>query len=88
MRKTALDGIKVLDLGQGVSAPYCARVLADFGADVLKVEPPGEGDASRSSGPFPDDVPDIEKSALYLYLNAGKQGITLNPETKYGHDLL
>ena len=61
----ALAGIKVIDFGQMVSAPFCAKLFADFGADVIKVEPPA-GDAARATGPFPGDVPDPEKSGLYL----------------------
>ncbi|MFQ5381940.1 MAG: CaiB/BaiF CoA transferase family protein, partial [Dehalococcoidia bacterium] len=53
--------------------PYCGRLLAGLGADIIKVEPPG-GDESRRSGPFPGDVPDAERSGLYLHLNAGKRG--------------
>lgn len=47
----ALDGLLVLDFGQGVSAPHCARLFADYGADVIKIEP-RHGDAARSSGPY------------------------------------
>ena len=72
-----LGGVKVLDVGEGVSGPYAARTLAWLGADVVKVESP-EGDLSRRMGPFPDDAPNPEKSALFLALNAGKRGITLD----------
>ena len=72
-----LGGIRVLDLGEGVSAPYAARTLAGLGADVVKVEPPS-GDYARLVGPFPDDTPHPEKSALYLALNSGKRGVTLD----------
>ena len=72
-----LPGVKVLELGGRVSAPYCGKVLANLGADVLKVEPPG-GDPSRREGPFPADTPHIEKSGLFLALNVNKRGITLD----------
>ncbi len=49
----ALDGLTVIDFGEMVSAPYCARLFADYGADVIKVEPPGRGEAARACGPFP-----------------------------------
>lgn len=69
--------MKVIELGGGVSAPYCGKVLANLGADVLKVEPPG-GDPSRREGPFPADTPHPEKSGLFLALNVNKRGITLD----------
>ena len=72
-----LGGIRVLDLGEGVSAPYAARTLAGLGADVIKVESPS-GDYARLVGPFPDDAPHPEKSALYLAMNSGKRGVTLD----------
>ena len=49
----ALEGIYVIELGDLVSAPYCARLFADYGARVVKIEPPGRGDRSRAWGPFP-----------------------------------
>lgn len=72
------QGMRVLELGEGISAPYAARLLADFGADVLKVEPPGRGDEARRAGPFPGDIPHPEKSGRFLYLNYGKRSITLD----------
>ena len=72
-----LTGLKVVEYAASVSGPYCARILADAGAEVLKVEPP-EGDVARQRGPFPGDIPDPEKSGLFLYLNANKRGITLD----------
>ncbi len=87
MAVSLLAGLNVLDLGQGISAPFCARLFADLGARVVKVEPPA-GDRSRRDGPFPQDVPDAEKSGLFLALNTNKRGITLNLETPAGRDLL
>ena len=75
--KGLLSGVKVVELGCGVSAPYCGKVLAQLGAEVIKVEPP-EGDWSRGMGPFPDDKPHAEKSGLYLAMNANKRGVTLD----------
>ena len=72
-----LSGVKVVELGCGVSAPYCGKVLAQLGADVTKVEPV-EGDWSRRMGPFPGDEPHPEKSGLYLAMNANKFGVTLD----------
>jgi crotonobetainyl-CoA:carnitine CoA-transferase CaiB-like acyl-CoA transferase len=87
-----LSGFTVLELGEGVSAPYCGKLLADYGADVIKVEPL-EGDPARRHGPFPDGpagvgLPHPEKSALFLYLNTNKKGITLDFSTASGARLL
>ena len=82
-----LGGIRVLDLGEGVSAPYAARTLAGLGADVIKVESP-EGDYARLVGPFPDDTPHPEKSTLYLALNTGKRGVTLDLDSDSGRSRL
>jgi len=82
----ALHGITVLELGELVSAPYCGKLFADYGADVVKVEPPS-GDRARSWGPFPGDVPHPEKSGLFFFLNTNKRGVTLDPTTPRGRDL-
>jgi crotonobetainyl-CoA:carnitine CoA-transferase CaiB-like acyl-CoA transferase len=79
MTPQALTGMKVLEYDNMVSGPYCAKLLADMGAEVWKIEPPGTGDDSRRRGPFPGDVPHPEKSGLFLYLNSNKKGITLDP---------
>ena len=52
-----LEGLTVLEVGSLVAAPYCAKLLADLGAEVIKVEPPGSGDPARHRSPFPDDRP-------------------------------
>ena len=88
MAATALEGVRVLDLGLGISAPYCARLLADYGADVVKIEPPTEGDPARRMGPFPEDVPHPEKSGLYLHLNMNKRGVSLDIESSDGATIL
>jgi crotonobetainyl-CoA:carnitine CoA-transferase CaiB-like acyl-CoA transferase len=87
MSDGALHGITVLDLGQLVSAPYCAKLFADYGADVVKVEPPA-GDRARAWGPFPGDRPHAERSGLFFFLNTNKRGITLDPTRPAGRDLL
>jgi crotonobetainyl-CoA:carnitine CoA-transferase CaiB-like acyl-CoA transferase len=84
----ALEGIRVIELGQIVSAPYCARLFADYGADVIKVEPPRDGDIARQWGPFPQDQPDPEKSGLLFFMNTNKRGITLDVTVPRGRDLL
>ena len=83
----ALDGLRVLDASQGVAGPYCAKLLAEYGADVIKVEPPRTGDESRRRGPFAPDAPRIEGSALYLHLNTNKKGVTLDLASDEGRDL-
>ena len=73
----ALTGLKVLDFTHYVAGPYCVKLLADYGADVIKVEPPG-GDGARRIGPFPGDTPHPEKSGLFLHLNTNKRGIVID----------
>jgi crotonobetainyl-CoA:carnitine CoA-transferase CaiB-like acyl-CoA transferase len=74
----ALTGIRVVELSSGVAGPFCARLFADYGAEVIKVEPPGLGDPTRRWGPFPGDRPHREKSGTFLFLNTNKRGITLD----------
>jgi crotonobetainyl-CoA:carnitine CoA-transferase CaiB-like acyl-CoA transferase len=83
-----LHGIRILDLTSGVAGPWCTKLLADYGADVIKIERPGAGDASRGHGRFPGGVPHREKSALFLWLNTSKRGVTLDIETATGRALL
>ena len=82
-----LSGVKVLDLSQDIAGSFCARLLGDYGADVLKIEPPG-GAALRRMGPFFHDDPHPEKSLFFLLLNLNKKGATLNLETSTGRSLL
>jgi crotonobetainyl-CoA:carnitine CoA-transferase CaiB-like acyl-CoA transferase len=81
------EDLKVLDLGRGISAPFCAKMFADLGASVIKVEPP-EGDFARDMGPFPNDVADSEASGIFLGLNTNKSGITLDVGTDAGRQIL
>ena len=83
MARDALSGITVIELGEGVSAPFCAKVFADYGADVIKVELP-EGDVARRWGPFPGDRAHSERSGLFFFLNTNKRGITLDIRTADG----
>ncbi|MBI2887779.1 MAG: CoA transferase [Chloroflexi bacterium] len=85
--ESALSDIRVVDLSQTIPGPFCTKLLADFGAEVIKVEPP-EGDPSRAMGPFPGDIPHPEKSGLFLHLNTNKKGITLSLQTDTGRKLL
>ncbi len=87
MAEAALADVRVLDLTHHIAGPYCTKLLADFGADVIKVERPDGGDPARRYGPFPHDEPHPEKSALFLHLNTNKRGVTLNLKTLAGRDL-
>ncbi len=78
-----LEGVTVLDLTSVVAGPYATKLLADYGARVIKAEPRG-GDASRRFGPFPDRKPNAEASGLFLHLNTNKQSIVLDPLTDDG----
>ena len=79
-----LSPIRVIDASTGIAGPYCGKMLADYGAEVIKLELSAEPDYSREVGAFPDGIPHFEKSALFLHLNAGKRGITLDPATPDG----
>ncbi len=87
MADRALDGLRVVDISQGIAGPYATKLLADAGALVTKVEPPA-GDYSRRLGPFPNDIPDPEKSGLYLHLNTSKRSITLDVSVTSGQVVL
>ena len=82
-----LSNLRVLDLGQDVSGPFCARLLADQGADVIKIEP-REGDPARRTGPYAGDEPHHEKSIRFLYLNTNKRSVTLDVSKPDGRRLL
>lgn len=74
----ALSGLRVIDLTRWVAGEYATKMFADFGADVVKVEKPGEGSITRRWGPFPNDVPNPETSALFLHLNMNKRSVVLD----------
>ena len=88
MSYSLLEGLRVLELGNFISAPYCGKLLTDMGAEVTKIEPPGTGDSSRQYGPFLNNDPHPERSGLFLYLNADKRSITVNLETPTGQSIL
>jgi len=87
MAEKALQGVRVLEFAQLVSGPYCAKLLADLGAEVVKIEEPLIGDEARRRAPFLDDVPHPERSGLFLHLNTNKRAITLNIRTATGKDI-
>jgi crotonobetainyl-CoA:carnitine CoA-transferase CaiB-like acyl-CoA transferase len=80
MNSQALAHVKVLDLTEDVAGPFCTKLLADYGAQVIKIESPGGGDPTRNLAPFHGDQPHPEKSGLFIHLNANKSGITLDLE--------
>src|SRR5579885_2223151 len=75
--------IRVIEYGQGVSAAFAAKLLADFGAGVIKVEPP-QGDVMRRRGPVFDRDTGQRDGALFVYLNANKRGVVLDLEDERG----
>lgn len=81
-RKGLLHGVKVLDLTRVLAGPYCGMMLADMGADVIKIEMPGKGDDARRNAPIVNG-----ESAYYMNLNRNKRGITLNLKTEEGRDI-
>ncbi|MBI3968699.1 MAG: CoA transferase [Chloroflexi bacterium] len=78
-----LAGVRVLEWGDFAAVPFAARLLADAGAEVVKVESPS-GDSARRAGPFPGDQPDPDRSGLFTYLNRGKRAVTLDLATDPG----
>ena len=88
MADQALSDVKVIDLTYHIGGPFCTKLLADYGADVIKIENPDGGDIARRKGPFPGDIPHPEKSGTFLYLNTNKRGMTLNLETNTGRNIL
>jgi len=87
MPDLALEGFRVLDLTQHLCGPYCTKLLADFGCDVIKVERPGCGDPARGLAPFKDGVPDLENSGTFAYLNTNKRSLTLDLSRPQGRDV-
>jgi len=88
MTQGPLAGLRVFEYSTSLAAAACGKILADLGAEVIKIEPPGKGDPARHHGPFPADIPDAERSGLFLNLNTNKQGITLDATRPTGRDLL
>ena len=81
----ALAGLRVLDLS-GHRAQFCARILADMGADVIKVEPPA-GDDARRIGPFLDDLPHRDRSLFFWFYNLNKRSLTLDLNHSRGAEI-
>jgi len=82
-----LTGLRVVEVGEFISAPYAGKCFADLGAEVIKVEPPG-GEWARRHGPFFNDEPHPERSGLFLLLNTNKLGVTLDLTRDAGRRIL
>jgi alpha-methylacyl-CoA racemase len=83
-----LDGLTVLDLSRLLPGGFCSLLLADFGADVIKVEDTGMGDYVRWSPPYYEGAEETSRSALFLSLNRGKRSIRVNLKSDGGRDVL
>lgn len=75
---SALNHLKVLELSESVAGEYCGKLLADFGAQVIKIERPASGSPTRHLGPQVAEGPDGERSGLFAYLNTNKSSVTLD----------
>ena len=84
----ALEGLKVVEIAEGISGSYAGKLMADLGAEVIKVERPRTGDALRYAGPFYHDKPSADSGLLYNFLNTSKLGVTLDVETATGREWL
>ena len=82
-----LTDVRVLELASMVAGPFCGRMLAFSGAEVIKIEPAGSGDPSRRREPFARDIPSPDNSLLFQHMNANKKGITLDVSRPTGLDL-
>src|SRR5271154_1317122 len=85
---SALSDLRVLELSSGVAAEYCGKLLADFGARIIKVEAPGAGAKTRAMGPFAAGGRSGESSGLFAYLNTNKQSVVLDPASPGGQETL
>lgn len=88
MAEKALSHLSVVDLTHYLAGPYCTKLLAGFGADVVKVERPGTGDGLRGMGPFYENKAGVERCIPFQYLNTGKKSITLNLKNAQGVEVL
>jgi CoA:oxalate CoA-transferase len=83
----SLQDVRVLEYGSMIGAPYCSKMLADLGAEVIKIEQPVTGDAARRHGPFANDIPGQERSGFFIYLNTNKLSVTLDLKKATGRDI-
>src|SRR6266702_6398293 len=87
-RVSALSHLRILELATGVAGEYCGKLLADFGAAILKVESPGTGSDTRRMGPFAEAADIREGSGLFAYLNTNKRSVCLDIATPEGNEAL
>lgn len=88
---SSLDGVRILDLSRVLAGPVCTQILGDLGAEIIKIEKPGEGDDTRSWGPpylKDKDGADTNESAYYLSANRNKQSVTIDIATPEGQALI
>lgn len=88
MSSSALSGLHVLEVGGGIAASLSTKLMGQFGAEVIKIEPPHRGDWTRHRGPFYQDIPHPEHSLLFAYLNTNKRSVTLDLDTSFGQEAL
>ena len=74
-----LTGIRILDFSRVMAGPYCTAMLADLGAEVIKIEMPGSGDTARFFGPYREG-----ESTYFMLLNRGKKSVTVNMKSPDG----
>lgn len=84
---SALKNLRILELSNGVAGEYCGKLLADFGAEIIKVELPGVGSDTRRKGPFAATGNPVEASGLFAYLNTNKRSVTLDLTTLQGKEV-
>src|SRR6266540_7476284 len=75
---SALRGFRIVELAEGVGGEYCGKLLADFGAEIIKVERPGTGSPTRAMAPVIDPGEGVETSGLFAYLNTNKKSVALD----------
>src|SRR5579871_5808423 len=88
MPEYALSDLRVIDLTHHISGPFCTKLMAGFGADVIKIEKPGSGDGLRRIGPFYGNIEGPENSIPFLWLNTAKRSMTLNLKKTEARDIL
>src|SRR5207302_8828096 len=88
MSHLPLDGLRVLDLSRLLPGGYCSLILADFGAEVLKVEDTGMGDYVRWAPPYYEGADQTARSAKFLSLNRGKRSIRIDLKNERGREVL